>query len=704
MSAWTDPNALPGAGDGDDDGAADDDSDDGLAPSGGALSCLRLPRFFSKVSVPQRPRLSMKSIGRRKSTSDRNSARASIRLGGIGTPGEGDDLSMAEKARQSRVQLAAVLGVAPLTQDTNEGKYELSERFRKLRALRERASNKALLGADDEDDDDENEDGGMAEGDDDENEDGGPAEDEDENEDDGVQAKEPTKKAALDTAQEIDLETMAAAALATVNSDASMLEYAEEFFSRSPVGLLGCAKPPALTAQLSHSATLRSSLHELSDPSYVAGVLGAFHNIQRYMGDRPSRNRSNKAAKVFKATVQCPEELRDEVLCQLIKQTTNNPSAASCVRGWELMAMCTGLFPPSAKLEPYLLAYMRRTVEDEPYPGVGKLAIYALLRASKTVEVGPRREPPSKAEMVAVRSISPVALRVHMLDGGILALEAESWTTVGDLNLALAERLGIKDPGPFGLCEVNDQDEERVLAPGERALDVISYWETDKRVARRSKDAPTFWLVYKVRLFVQMDVADDAAMQLAFHQAVHDVTDSRYPCSQEDAFRLAALQAQEIFGDYVSGEDPFGDEMEAFLPAKYYDPSIDAELKFEVGNTYQLLAGYTAHEARANYLDYVQAWKLFGSAYFFVEPQHARAELPPTVVLAVNAKGVIAVDMHSKDLLAEYPFAEIVNWGHGNDAFVVEVGNLARHAKHTFKTDQGLEIAGLVQDYVQRLS
>lgn len=584
---------------------------------------------------------------------NRTSTRASIRLGAIpNAPKAGSRLSMADVQRQKKAELTGALELEEAQTPS------LEDRFAKLRALRERAQP-------------------------------------------GVQVQEDEVK---EDKKQIDLADLAREAKAGVDFDLPFEEYAKEHFATSKKGLFGSKAIPLGDLIYWRADKIKTALHNLVDPALVHDAVLAFGNIQLYMGDvKGARDKMVNALKVFRITGgRCPEELRDEVFCQLIKQTSQNPSRESCCAGWELMVIACGLFPASNKLQNYLISYLNRSAKSPSHQGVQRLAEYALVRLTKSMDLGPRTEVPTDVELVAARELRPVTIRVHMLDGSITPMEAESWMTVSDLNANMARSLGIKDPTPFSVFEIAENDEERALEEDDRILDVIAYWDREQKAAKSKKNAPRFQFVYKVHLFFDIKEDDTKAVEVAYFQAVHDVTDSRYPCSEDDCFRLAALQAQQRFGD-CDGSDVFGKELQAFLPAKYYHPDIEKDLKAEIMSTYSLLKGYDAHEAMNNYLDYVKSWKIYGSQYFFVEPQNQKAELPPDVVLAVNSGGVLLVDPASKEFLAEYPYSEVVTWGQSSITFVLVVGNLMRQNKLYFKTDQGAEINRLVHAYVNRL-
>lgn len=84
-----------------------------------------------------------------------------------------------------------------------------------------------------------------------------------------------------------------------------------------------------------------------------------FKLVQIYMGDRKARDGMslNSVAMDIISTALTQPQLRDELYIQLCRQTTENHSRESLIRGWELLAICLFFLPPSPTFQPALLKY-----------------------------------------------------------------------------------------------------------------------------------------------------------------------------------------------------------------------------------------------------------------------------------------------------------------------------------------------------------
>lgn len=418
-----------------------------------------------------------------------------------------------------------------------------------------------------------------------------------------------------------------------------------------------------------------------------------------------NKNPADHAMKILNHMMLAPEEMRDELYCQIVKQTTNNPDPNSCEKGWQLMMICLAIFPPSSDLMPHLMAYCGANISSE-VPNVSGFAEICLHRIPKICRLGPRRELPTKIELEALRRGGTVVIRVFFLDDKYCTLRADSWTTARETEDTVAKLLNIDNDKPFSMFEVSTGEEERVLDPDERVLDLISFWQRTgmEDLAKLGKGGAVeeFKFQYKVGLFYDVEDSDSSAVELMYVQATHDIVDSRYPCSEQDAITLAALQMQEHFGDFPSSGNCtyLRGKLGLYLSSRLIEQTPASELEEQVYKLYKKLSGYSQMEARLSYLDYVKSWKIYGSTYFFAEPQNNK-ELPKECVLAINNKGILVVDPNTKEFLAEYDYSSVVTWGHSLNSFVVVTGSTNRQIKMYFKTDQGKEINNMVRCYVE---
>jgi hypothetical protein len=73
--------------------------------------------------------------------------------------------------------------------------------------------------------------------------------------------------------------------------------------------------------------------------------------------------------------LMAPEELRDEMFCQVVKQTKGNPNSDFTQKAWHLMFFCLSTFSPSQNLMLSLMAYCVTTFTESPDPEVVKVRL-----------------------------------------------------------------------------------------------------------------------------------------------------------------------------------------------------------------------------------------------------------------------------------------------------------------------------------------
>ena len=151
---------------------------------------------------------------------------------------------------------------------------------------------------------------------------------------------------------------------------------------------------------------LKASLLELPE-NYHKDAKEAFLLILKYMGDYPYKGQKDKD--LLQALVQMGIDIviiRDEILCQLAKQTTNNPSSASNLKGWHLIMFCCSSFLPSNEFAAFWNKHLTENAEMGD-PEVQKLAKMAITRINEVVVKGPRKRGPSESEIDSGKIADP---------------------------------------------------------------------------------------------------------------------------------------------------------------------------------------------------------------------------------------------------------------------------------------------------------
>merc|ERR1719411_1312884 len=172
-----------------------------------------------------------------------------------------------------------------------------------------------------------------------------------------------------------------------------------------------------------------------------------FTSILRYMGDLPllKGQRDVDCALTILSLCYKFDDIKDEVFCQIMKQTTNNKSTVvdSCQRGWRLFSIIAAYFTSSELLKPFLFKYLETAAYDKrrAYHGTALVCLHNL---RKTFKFGGRKNTPSIEEVTAITAGRNSKRQIYRLPGGTeRVINTKSTTVVDDVISELCKVIGI---------------------------------------------------------------------------------------------------------------------------------------------------------------------------------------------------------------------------------------------------------------------
>ncbi|EGG13561.1 hypothetical protein DFA_11322 [Cavenderia fasciculata] len=132
------------------------------------------------------------------------------------------------------------------------------------------------------------------------------------------------------------------------------IDYAKQNFEQRSKKSLIRKRNVTYDMLVSFAKKLSSPLHKFNDANLEKLSLEIFNHILMYMGDQERKKSLASTAIYIVKTALEHIDLRDEVYCQLVKQITRHPKRENKIRGWELLSICCGSFPPNQRLLKHL--------------------------------------------------------------------------------------------------------------------------------------------------------------------------------------------------------------------------------------------------------------------------------------------------------------------------------------------------------------
>ncbi|KAM6932582.1 myosin VIIAa isoform 2-T2 [Lycodopsis pacificus] len=426
--------------------------------------------------------------------------------------------------------------------------------------------------------------------------------------------------------------------------------------------------------------------------------------VMKYMGDYPSkrtRSVNELTDQIFEGALKA-EPLKDEIYCQIIKQLTDNHVKYSEEKGWELLWLCTGLFPPSNVLLPHIQRFLQ-SKKHHPLSGD------CMQRLHKALRNGSRKYPPHLVEVGAIQhKTTQIFHKVYFPDDTDEAFEVESSTKAKDFCQNISTRLLLKSPEGLSLF-VKISDKVISVPEGDFFFDFVRHltdWIKKSRPAKEVGIVPslTYQVFFMKKLWTNTVPGKDSFADSIFHyyQELPKYLRGYHKCSREEVFQLAALIYRVKFEDDKSHFPTIPKMLRELVPQDLIRQMSPDDWKRSVVAYFNKQAGKSREEAKLMFLKIIYKWPTFGSAFFEVK-QTTEPNFPEILLIAINKHGVSLIDPKTKDILTTHPFTKISNWSSGNTYFHITIGNLVRGSKLLCETSLGYKMDDLLTSYISQM-
>ncbi|ELW62208.1 Myosin-VIIb [Tupaia chinensis] len=384
--------------------------------------------------------------------------------------------------------------------------------------------------------------------------------------------------------------------------------------------------------------------------------------------------------------------LRDEIYCQICKQLSENYRRSSLARGWILLSLCLGCFPPSERLMKYLLNFINQ--------GPAGYGPFCAERLRRTYANGVRTEPPTWLELQAVKSKKHIPIQIILVTGESLTLSVDSASTSREICLHIAQKRGLSDHLGFSL-QVAVYDKFWSLGSGrDHVMDAVAQCEQLAKERGESQRQAPWRLYFRKEFFTPWHDSgeDPVSTELIYRQVLHGVWSGEYSFEKEE--ELVELLAQHCYVQLGAsvGSKAVQELLPSCVPTKLYRTK-PPEKWTSLVTAAHIKAPYT--QTRATPLA-VQEQVVDAARLQW--PRLLRTRLPKTqLILAVNWKGLCFLDQREKMLL-ELSFPEVMGLVTNREARGGQRLLLSTlHEEYEFVSPSSVAIAELVALFLEGL-
>ncbi|KAM3860002.1 unconventional myosin-XVB [Diretmus argenteus] len=433
-----------------------------------------------------------------------------------------------------------------------------------------------------------------------------------------------------------------------------MAEFAAKYFRVETTG------PPQSRTDVSEmvqhiEGPIQESLILYGDPEMNHLAVQCFTNVMQFMGDVPPGKDLTKGDCLNHILLLGKEKeaLRDEIYCQVIKQTTNNPVKEICTLGWRLLNLVTGFFPCSGTLQPYVARHLRDIAQDRAHP-YQMLAVVCQENLQRSLKYGGRRNIPSHSEMEAILA-GKTSRRVPVqLPGGVdFPIKIRSFSVAAEVVADFCKDMGISDPSEvteFSVLASRPQDGMvRPLHAEEYLFDFLL------------DDNSIVLSLSRVIWRTPLSFNNDLYVEFHYQQLLGDYLDGKLMLPAAGGSlsvqQIAELSALQHLAQGMKTQ-PSLPELKEYLPRQEGISSKLEEIhSFSLGQLAAMLS-LSPQDAKIRFIEFLSTMPLFGSNVFLVQKISQRG-CPSPCVVAISQEGVLFIHPKTQERAFVIPLMEI---------------------------------------------
>ncbi|XP_037547492.1 unconventional myosin-XVB, partial [Nematolebias whitei] len=431
----------------------------------------------------------------------------------------------------------------------------------------------------------------------------------------------------------------------------AMAEYAVKYFR------VGTTAVPAtgriFSEAVQHTEVpIQESLILYNDPEINDLAVECFINLMQFMGDVPMKKSTTQVECLSFILLLGKEKemLRDEIYCQVIKQSTNNPTRSSCTFGWRLLNLITGFFPCSDILQSFFTQHLQNVSQDRMHP-YQELACICQDNLQRSVIFGGRRNMPSHVEMEAILAGKSSRRIPVQLPGRVdFPVKIRSFSMAVDVVTDVCKDMGILEPteiNEFSVLARRLQD--GMVRPLHAKEYVFDFLLDDESISLS---------VRRISWGNPLSFRNDLYVDFHYQQLQEDYLSGKLtPGGSSPAQQLAELAVLQLVAQGLTNQ-PSLSELKAYLPPQDRLSSKAEELQPFCQSQISALQALSPADVKIRFIDFMSSLPLFGSNTFTAQKVSQRG-CPSPCMVSINKEEILFLHPKTQERVFRILLAEV---------------------------------------------